>query len=93
MTAAGLQGRGIGSATVTAAKRLIEQNLASDLGVLLCRQKLTQFYSRLGWKPAAAPVFIHQGENRTEWPHGCMLFAANAEIPPDPGLDLGGPPF
>ena len=76
-----------------AAQRMIRQNLAADFGVLLCQQRLQPFYSRLGWSASNAPVVLHQDQRRIEWPHCCMLYAANAELPEKPGLDLDGPPF
>ncbi len=93
MTAKKLQGRGIGSATVAAAASLIRQNLAADLGVLLCHPRLLAFYSRLGWQDAGAPVLLRQDNRPSEWPYCCMLLSANAALPSEPEFDLGGPPF
>jgi len=87
------QGKGFASRALREAERVIFDELGADVGVLLCFDRLLNFYENRGWERLRCPVTITQSGGTILWPYETMaLYRSNALRNPD-RVDLCGPPF
>ena len=87
------QRKGFASHALREARRVIFEELAADVGVLLCFEKLVNFYEQRGWERLQCPVAVTQSERTIRWPFEAMaLYGSNSLRSPEK-VDLCGLPF
>lgn len=93
MTSQQHQGNGFASRALREAERVIFEDLTSDVGLLLCFDRLSEFYEHRGWERLRCPVVVTQTRGEIVWPFAAMaLFQSDALRNPQK-IHLCGPPF
>jgi predicted N-acetyltransferase YhbS len=89
------RGRGAAKACMQAAQDGIASGWQADFGLLFCRGRVADFYSKLGWNDVTNP-FIVTGPDGTKAPlpqRRAMIFAGRRRLAdwPAGAIDLNGP--
>ena len=87
------RGEGYGTMMMQEVHRLLFRALKCDIGGLLCENKVTGFYERLGWSTASGPVLVERDGEKVRWPEAFMYFAEQADRRIGGDIDLCGLPW
>jgi hypothetical protein len=67
--------------------------LHAGIGLLLCADQMTPFYSRLNWYPVASDVYFEQNENLNLWQANTMLLSRPGKAISPKSILLNGLPW
>lgn len=87
------QRHGYARLAMSRAAKFIERNLNVSFGLLLCHERLTPFYSNLGWKRIKAPIYIDQPSGEVLAPLPGMFLTFKKKRWPQGGVYLRSYPW
>jgi GNAT superfamily N-acetyltransferase len=87
------RGGGIARAVLNRAMVFIASELEADFALLLCRQEIAPFYTRLGWKLVQGATTFLQPTGKVVYPKLTMVYACGEGRWPDGAVDLCGLPW
>lgn len=88
------RGQGYAGTALKRAALLLNEELAVDFSLLVCRDVLVPYYQRFGWLLFDGDVFVTQSGKRTRFTFNqAMLLAGCRSAPLDGVIDLRGLPW
>jgi hypothetical protein len=79
----------LGQMGMKAAEDFIRQHQLAQFGMLFCREQMTSWYKRLGWRQVTSPVWIDQPGGTRESPMPVMVKALYQASWPAGTVSLG----
>jgi len=85
--------RGLAEAAMKAAQSFLRDRLAVDFGLLICDEKMTHYYGKIGWKLVSRSLLIGQKKGKVTFPAPTMILPVCKDQWPEGEIDLCGPPW
>lgn len=85
--------KGVGNTLMTEAVGVIKEKLNTSFGLLLCRQEVSGFYNKLGWKVNDFPTSFEQPQGKMTFPRLTMTYSGDGIFWPKGPVDLNGLPW
>lgn len=88
------RGRGYASEALDRAVEFFRESIAVDFGLLVCDDRLVEFYEGQGWHLYGGSLFTHQLGKRAKFTFNrVMVRDITTDAPTHGELDLQGPPW
>jgi hypothetical protein len=75
------------------AQNYLRDPLGVEFGLLVCSEKMTLYYGKLGWLRVTAPTWIEQSKGRVILPGPFMILPVCSLEWPEGEIDLKGKPW
>ena len=85
--------RGVASAMLSAAARLMGDRLDVEFGLLICQRRVAPVYEKAGWIRVSGPTTFLQPSGMVTYPNDTMVLKLGARTWPDGPIDLCGNPW
>lgn len=85
--------KGVGNKLMTEAVGVIKDKLNISFGLLLCRQEVSGFYKKLGWRINDFPTTFEQPQGKMIFPRLTMTYSGDGKFWPKGLVDLNGFPW
>jgi len=88
-----LRKKGIGKIMMTEAVKAIKDKANTPFSLLLCRNEVSGFYEKIGWKVNDFPTTFEQPQGKIEFPNLTMTYGCEGTFFPAGPIDLNGLPW